>query len=189
MPPPAPINKQDSRGSREQDALLMPPPPAPGSKKIIPSDSSTVEAGAQEESVGPMPLVPAEDAIVPILSQDGEPKPEVEESELSEPQLPEGFFDDPEQDAKARGVEAPSVIAQRDLEEGLKRFEKEMLIEREKAEEARNEIEEDRNEEQTAEEDAFQKNLRSRIEALHRKKAEVACKFVSVAPSSENQSG
>merc|ERR1712066_774569 len=60
----------------------------------------------------------------------------------SEPQLPVGFFDDPELDAKARGVEAPSVVAHRELEEGLKRFEKEMIVEREKAEEARNALEE-----------------------------------------------
>ncbi|CAJ1381799.1 unnamed protein product [Effrenium voratum] len=51
--------------------------------------------------------------------------------------LPEGFFDDPDIDAKMRGMEAPSKKAERELEEGLKRFEREMQAEQEKAEETR----------------------------------------------------
>jgi len=69
--------------------------------------------------------------------------------------LPAGFFDDPEQDAKVRGVEAPSIRAQRELEEGLKRFERELLIETEKAEETRHELDEEKYEDAAAEEMQF----------------------------------
>merc|ERR1719440_690204 len=109
-----------------------------------------------------------------VSSKDG--GEDAEEEGEAPPQLPEGFFDDPEQDAKARGVEAPSVKAQRELEEGLKRFEKEMLVEREKAEEARNELEEDRAEEQAVEEEDLQRDLKGRLEALRQRKKEVYAK-------------
>lgn len=97
-----------------------------------------------------------------------------EEHEVGEPLstsgLPEGFFDDPDLDAKVRGVEAPSDRAQRNLEEGLKRFEKEMLVEAEKAEEARHEIDEERYEQVAAEEDAFQRTLEGRLEELRKRR-------------------
>merc|ERR1719375_2706401 len=143
------------------------------------TDSNSVAAPAGDE---PMAIVPVVEETALARSdansarQDGEQGDDAEEEEKS--QLPEGFFDDPELDAKARGVEAPSVVAQRELEEGLKRFEREMIVEREKAEEARNELEEDRNEEQAVEEEDLQRNLRDRLEALRQRKKEVYTKSI-----------
>merc|ERR1712113_788378 len=83
-------------------------------------------------------------------------------------QLPEGFFDDPELDAKVRGVEAPSVRAQRELEEGMKRFQREMAIEIEQSEETRQDLDEDKFEEVAAEEEDFQTQLQDRLSALRK---------------------
>ena len=85
--------------------------------------------------------------------------------------LPEGFFDDPDVDAKMRGKEAPSKRAERELEEGFRRFEREMQAEQEKAEEARHEIDEQKYEAAAAEESEFQVQLQSRLELLRQKTA------------------
>merc|ERR1712083_1226394 len=86
--------------------------------------------------------------------------------------LPAGFFDDPELDAKARGVEAPSQRAQRELEEGLKKFEREMAVQIEESEETRNELDEEKAEEVAAEEEEFQSSLRGRLAALRKRAAD-----------------
>merc|ERR1719217_308828 len=93
-----------------------------------------------------------------------------EAAEEVEPALPAGFFDDPEEDARARGVETPAERAKRELEEGLKKFEKEMAVEQEKAEETRHELDEERFEDQAQEENDFQSALLGRIQALRKKK-------------------
>merc|ERR1712060_20214 len=79
---------------------------------------------------------------------------------------------DPEADAKARGVETPSQKMQRELEEGLKKFEREMVVEIEQSEETRNELDEEKAEEVMAEEQDFQSNLRGRLAALRQRAAE-----------------
>merc|ERR1712176_801842 len=89
-----------------------------------------------------------------------------EEAEQEEQALPAGFFDDPEADAKARGVETPSQRAQRELEDGLKKFEREMAVEIEQAEETRHELDEEKAEEVAEEEEEFQTSLRSRLADL-----------------------
>merc|ERR1712039_535272 len=86
--------------------------------------------------------------------------------------IPEGFFDDPELDAKARGVEAPSQRAERELEEGLKKFEREMAVEIEHAEETRHELDEEKAEEVLQEEEEFQTSLRDRITLLRKRAIE-----------------
>jgi len=106
-------------------------------------------------------------------SKEADGSAEAEDADAA-PDLPEGFFDDPEQDAKARGVEAPSVIAQRELEEGLKRFEKELIVEKEKAEEVRHEIDEEKYEQAAAEEEEFQRSLQGRLALLRKQSADKA---------------
>lgn len=178
-PPPVPLFAKPE----QTDASLMHPPPVPGFRK--PAAAAPEPEEAEEPDIGPAPLaiVPAAEAspmeIVPaspetaLLRADAETSKAAEAEEPEEDsQLPQGFFDDPELDAKARGIEAPAVIAQRELEEGLKKFEREMLVEREKAEEARNELDEDRHEELAAEEDEFQRTLQGRLESLRRRQAE-----------------
>lgn len=86
-------------------------------------------------------------------------------------QLPPGFFDNPEMDAKVRGVEAPSVRAQRQLEEGLKRFEREIAVETERAEETRHDLDETKYEEVAAEEVEFQSRLQQRLMLLRKRAA------------------
>merc|ERR1712061_528999 len=63
-------------------------------------------------------------------------------------------------------------MGQRELEEGLKKFEREMVVEIEQSEETRNELDEEKAEEVLAEEQDFQSNLRGRLAALRKKAAE-----------------
>lgn len=184
MPPPA---VPGSRKPEQTDAALMPPPAVPGFRKPASAAAATPEPEeADEPDIGPAPLaiVPAEEAspieVVAASSEAAVMRLFADTSKAAEPaepaeegsQLPEGFFDNPELDAKARGIEAPAVVAQRELEEGLKRFEREMLIEREKAEEARNELDEEKFEELAVEEEEFQRTLQGRVEALRHRQAE-----------------
>merc|ERR1719375_1989705 len=152
------------------------------------TDSNSVAAPAGDEPMAIVPVV-EETALArsdaDVARQDGEQGDDAEEEEKS--QLPEGFFDDPELDAKARGVEAPSVVTQRELEEGLKRFEKEMMVEREKAEEARNELDEDKAEELAAEEDEFQRSLQGRLDALRKRQAEAVNKSAAAAAEEQKE--
>jgi len=85
--------------------------------------------------------------------------------------FPRVFFDDAELDAKVRGVEAPSVRAQRELEEGLKRFQREMVVETERAEETRHELDEDKYEKVFEEEQEFQSTLQQRLQKLREQAA------------------
>merc|ERR1711948_36420 len=80
--------------------------------------------------------------------------------------------DDPEMDAKVRGIETPAQRHQRELEEGLKKFEREMVVEIEQAEETRNELDEEKAEYVAAEEEEFQSDLRGRLAALRKRAAE-----------------
>jgi len=96
---------------------------------------------------------------------------ESEETERNAGEIPEGFFDDPEEDARARGIELPSVRARRELEVGLKRFEQEIAVETELAEETRQELDEGRHEDAANDEDAFQKSLQDRLEAFRQQTA------------------
>lgn len=155
---------------------------APAAGGVARSSSSAVALRGEEDE--DLPLAPSpmlgeiQLAATPAGSSEGSNKEadgsiEGEDADAA-PDLPEGFFDDPEQDAKARGVEAPSVIAQRELEEGLKRFEKEMAIEKEKAEEVRHEIDEAKYEQAAAEEEEFQRSLQGRLALLRKQSAEKA---------------
>merc|ERR1711920_127056 len=98
--------------------------------------------------------------------------PEGTEDGSEQPFLPEGFFDDPELDAKVRGIETPAQRAQRELEDGLKKFEREMVVEIEQAEETRNEIDEEKAGYVAAEEEEFQSDLRGRLATLRKRAAE-----------------
>jgi len=144
---------------KENDGLEGPAPlPAPQPQQLELS-----------EVPGALSHVGAATATTPAAEEEADDGEEQDGNVAHE--LPIGFFDDPEQDAKARGVEAPSVVAERELEEGLKRFEKEMVVEQERAEETRQDIDERRYEDATAEEEAFQKTLHGRLERLRERAA------------------
>merc|ERR1712137_1384505 len=110
-------------------------------------------------------------AAAPAPARENE-TPEDTEDGSDQPFPPEGFFDDPEQDAKVRGIETPAQRHQRELEEGLKKFEREMVVEIEQAEETRNELDEEKAEEVLAEEQEFQSDLRGRLAALRKRAAD-----------------
>lgn len=120
--------------------------------------------------------VEASDAPAPSEGTGGDAEDQAEAEEGDDPgsKLPAGFFDNPDLDAKARGQEAPSVRKVRELEEGLKRFEKEMLVETEIAEETRHELDEQKHEEVTAEEVEFQGKLQERLEFLRQQRERAA---------------
>eukprot|EP00418_Pyrodinium_bahamense_P039493 CAMPEP_0179208284 /NCGR_PEP_ID=MMETSP0796-20121207/103872_1 /TAXON_ID=73915 /ORGANISM="Pyrodinium bahamense, Strain pbaha01" /LENGTH=302 /DNA_ID=CAMNT_0020913233 /DNA_START=32 /DNA_END=936 /DNA_ORIENTATION=- len=127
-------------------------------------DANVVASSAEEGGGQPRP-----DDGAAHSTADAEADGETGVSSASE--LPEGFFDDPELDAKVRGVEAPSVRSQRELEEGLKRFEKEMEVEMEQSEETRHELDEAKYEQVAAEEVEFQGRLQSRLLQLQEQAA------------------
>jgi len=103
--------------------------------------------------------------------------PEDEEAEgATAIELPEGFFDDPDMDAKVRGVEAPAERAKRELEEGLKRFEREMHLELEQSEETRHELDEERHEQVAEEEQELQSELHGRLKELRKRRAATAAR-------------
>merc|ERR1711957_518918 len=91
---------------------------------------------------------------------------EEEEGNELKTQIPTGFFDDPDTDAKVRGLEAPSIKHARELEEGLKKFEREIVIEQERAEETRHELDEAKYEKVAEEEMQYQGELQTRLEKL-----------------------
>lgn len=168
-PPPAPAARD------------MPPPPVPAAKASKAAEASGVVAVKVEAPSGATPgtsLVDYSDDAVSVAASEDEPpakdipKGEGAAEEDAGPSLPEGFFDDPDLDAKVRGAEAPSIKAQRELEEGLKRFEKEIVVEVEKAEEARHDIDEEKYERVFAEEQEFQSSLQGRLEKLRKIAAE-----------------
>eukprot|EP00405_Crypthecodinium_cohnii_P044375 CAMPEP_0206581890 /NCGR_PEP_ID=MMETSP0325_2-20121206/34129_1 /ASSEMBLY_ACC=CAM_ASM_000347 /TAXON_ID=2866 /ORGANISM="Crypthecodinium cohnii, Strain Seligo" /LENGTH=304 /DNA_ID=CAMNT_0054088409 /DNA_START=98 /DNA_END=1009 /DNA_ORIENTATION=+ len=103
---------------------------------------------------------------------EADPEADAEGDEEAQPTLPEGFFDNPDEDAKVRGVEAPSIRAQRELEEGLKKFEREMATETERMEETRHEIDEEKYDQLQAEEEEFQSSLAQRLNNLKAKSSE-----------------
>jgi len=139
-------------------------------------EASEAEPAAAEDSADPGPEEP-EEAIGPmkpsgpVLGQAAQEAPEAEDEGEEPKGLPEGFFDDPDMDAKMRGEEAPSKRKERELEEGLKRFEREMQAEQEKAEETRHEIDEEKYAVAAAEEEEFQVQLQSRLEKLRQQTA------------------
>lgn len=128
-------------------------------------DSEEEEApeALEEGPPGPAPLAVAADALALVP----EAAPQAAEEPADQPEgLPAGFFDDPDLDAKARGVEGPTARAKRELEDGIKRFEKEMLLEQERADETRHELDEEKAEEQMAEEEELQSHLLGRLSKL-----------------------
>merc|ERR1740123_784952 len=104
-------------------------------------------------------------------------------------ELPQGFFDDPEMDAKVRGVEAPSERAKRELEEGLKRFEREMHLELEQSEETRHELDEERHEQVAEEEQELQGELHGRLQELRKRRATTAARLQSLQQQQQQQQG
>merc|ERR1719336_310624 len=98
---------------------------------------------------------PAESTVEEDPGEGGPAEGEGDADEDAASQLPEGFFDNPDLDAQVRGLEAPSVRQQRELEEGLKTFEREIAKETERAEETRHELDEQKYEEVAAEEEDF----------------------------------
>eukprot|EP00438_Fugacium_kawagutii_P032405 Skav234908 [mRNA] locus=scaffold840:808083:809156:+ [translate_table: standard] len=157
---------------RQAPATAMPPPAGPRTQAAPTEPEEVAEAPGpapedlpQEEEEEPMgPTKPSETPVetteTPVVEEEEEPKG-----------LPEGFFDDPDMDAKMRGEEAPSKRAERELEEGLKRFEREMQAEQERAEEKRHVIDEEKYELAAVEEQEFQVQLQSRLEKLRQQTA------------------
>mmetsp|Transcript_35334 Transcript_35334/g.77246 ORF Transcript_35334/g.77246 Transcript_35334/m.77246 type:complete len:341 (-) Transcript_35334:98-1120(-) len=177
--PAAPVAAEPARVAA--DARAMPPPALPvrvtgAPPPPLPGTAADNASGDQDTIVAhPTPLEAVEGPSLPPAGLDASQETDEHPGgdEPPPPRLPSGFFDDPELDAKARGVEAPSVAAARELEEGLKRFEREIAVEQEQAEETRNEIDEERFVETTMEEEEFQKDLYGRIEALRKRRKTV----------------
>ncbi|CAE7949076.1 unnamed protein product [Symbiodinium sp. KB8] len=182
MLPPA-VPKTAGAESKEPEEAEVPEAkdaeqiPAAADKEI--TEPLEEEDAEQEEAmVGPL-AAPAESQQLKAtgtLSAAPAEAPKPAEAEAEEGQddqaLPEGFFDDPEQDAKVRGMEAPSRKAEREIEEGLRRFEREMAAEQEKAEETRHAIDEKKYEALAAEEEEFQTQLESRLVKLRQAASE-----------------
>lgn len=152
--------------------------PAAEKESAEPAEEEEDEAEQQEAIVGPL-VAPAESqqlkATGTVSAEPAEaPKAAVAEAEEGQDDqvLPEGFFDDPELDAKVRGMEAPSRKAEREIEEGLRRFEREMAAEQEKAEETRHAIDEKKYEALAVEEEEFQTQLESRLVKLRQAASE-----------------
>jgi len=138
-----------------------------------------------------MAIVPASDALVEAdqnaeQEEKGEEgaEPETEGNELAT-QLPPAFFDDRDTDAKVRGLEAPSIRESRELEEGLKKFEREINIEQEKAEETRHELDEAKYEKVAAEEAEYQGELQGRLAQL-RERQRLRAEAAASASASAN---
>ena len=180
MPPPKVPKKAVENGEKlEKIDPKQVPVPVPEIPPEVPEISEKVEVEASEtlapevneaEDSPPAPPVP----MAPAEPEGPQSTPMTEANRLDEEEpkgLPEGFFDDPDMDAKMRGEEAPSKKAERELEEGLKRFEREMQAEQEKAEEKRHEIDEEKYEVAAAEEQDFQVQLQSRLEKLRQQTA------------------
>ncbi|CEM24433.1 unnamed protein product [Vitrella brassicaformis CCMP3155] len=89
----------------------------------------------------------------------------------AESPLPTGFFDDPEQDAKARGLEKPSWRRDRELESELKRFEAQMEIEQQKREWMQHRSDEEKAADDLEEQISLQKDYASRFERLQQLRA------------------
>jgi len=168
-----PSGEEESEAKRARTEMPPPPVPARGklvdSSALLPAEPSNVKSQPESASADASQkiAVQAPSSIAPAAET------AAEEAEEEQPQgLPEGFFDDPELDAKVRGAEAPSKIAERELEEGLKRFEREMVAETEKAEETRHDLDEQKYEAAAADEQEFQKRLHARLAALRKKTQE-----------------
>lgn len=146
------------------DAAAMPPPASLPSRFRKRADDIAVMEDSGEALLALPAAAPIEAAQV---EEEAEPDAEAPESEG----LPAGFFDDPERDAKARGIEAPALRQQRELEEGLKRFAREMATTQEEAEETRHELDEQKYEEAAAEEQEFQSDLDVRLAKLRERAA------------------
>lgn len=177
------------RVNAEKDALAMPPPIFPGkSAKAAVADAlaSMAPSLPAAEVLKGSPSVPAVSAVSTPTSgvlvadpEDNDPAPGEatavaegkdelveEEAEEAPAGLPIGFFDDPDLDAKVRGAEAPSARTKRVLEEGLKKFEKEMVVETERAEETRHDLDEEKYEKAFEEEQEFQFTLVNKLQKL-----------------------
>mmetsp|Transcript_27222 Transcript_27222/g.62769 ORF Transcript_27222/g.62769 Transcript_27222/m.62769 type:complete len:361 (+) Transcript_27222:71-1153(+) len=187
MPPP-PVRASATQAEK----TAMPPPPAMSlqqkkldMKKVQEIEAEIAAEEAEARILGPLhsgsssSSTSAQRALVGTNLAEGDSAVKLsadtlmqtadEEADAPEekPQgLPEGFFDDPDADAWARGAEAPSERAERELEEGFKKFEKEMIIENELSEEARHRLDELRYEKIAAEEAAFQQSLQQKLDDL-----------------------
>lgn len=201
MPPPACLPMKALRGKPapaaelEKSSSSTAPAAAPG---CISDDDGGLPEGffddpsAEARARGNLALAPglpspdvAPDADSPVEGRGSIPEmfksaaKKAEEEALAaaeaeaQPQLPEGFFDDPDLDAKARGQEKPSEVAKRELEVELKKFEKEMAVVQEDSEIVRHEMDEEKYEKAAAEEDHFQEAMAKHLQGL-RKKTEKA---------------
>lgn len=178
MPPPKVPKKGVENGETlekidpKQVPVPVPEIPAPEVPQIAEASEASETLAAEVDEAEDSPPAPT----VPMAPAEPEgpqstPMTEVSLGEEEPKGLPEGFFDDPDMDAKMRGEEAPSKKAERELEEGLKRFEREMQAEQEKAEEKRHEIDEEKYAVAAAEEQDFQVQLQSRLEKLRQQTA------------------
>ena len=173
MPPPKVPKKGAVENGEKLEKIEKQVPEIPEvpeiSEKVEVEESEAMASVNESEDSPTAPTVP----MAPTEPEVPQSTPMTESlGDEEEPKgLPEGFFDDPDMDAKMRGEEAPSKKAERELEEGLKRFEREMQAEQEKAEEKRHEIDEEKYEVAAAEEQDFQVQLQSRLEKLRQQTA------------------
>uniref|UniRef100_A0A0G4HCP4 Uncharacterized protein n=1 Tax=Chromera velia CCMP2878 TaxID=1169474 RepID=A0A0G4HCP4_9ALVE len=100
----------------------------------------------------------------------------------AEEEIPTGFFDDPEQEALARGEEKPSDRKARELEADLKRFEAEIDLELQRKERIRARLDEERFEEGRQEDLAVDNDLRERVERLKAQRDGGAAAAAAAAP-------
>lgn len=149
--------------------------------------SSSQTAVTDVEMEGPKsPPKPVFEPIVQIGRNFDDPKPAEQEKEEEKPMsvIPEGFFDDPEQDAKVRGVEAPSARKERELTEGLKLFERQMEQEVEKSEATRHELDEEAYEKNFNLEQQKQKAYWNKLERLRKIREEKAAEAAAASAAS-----
>lgn len=177
--PPAKRSKPSDSDSRPGDSLAcgstegvtdasMPPPAGLPSRLVRKMANEAVAIVPLQESAAEDSIATATSLLPAIQASDG-PDSNLETPSGSEEVLPPGFFDDPELDAKVRGVEAPGIRAQRELEDGLKRFAREMASTQEQAEETRHELDEEKYAAAAAEEQEFQTELEARLAQLRAK--------------------
>jgi len=96
-----------------------------------------------------------------------------EEIEEPKPKIPQGFFDNPTADAKARGTKKPKPI---DLNAEFEKLQAELKPELEQVEKQRAQEDEDAAVQKEMQEDEEQKSYQSRVEMLKLKKLELAQK-------------
>eukprot|EP00927_Polykrikos_kofoidii_P046304 TRINITY_DN40527_c0_g1_i1.p1 TRINITY_DN40527_c0_g1~~TRINITY_DN40527_c0_g1_i1.p1 ORF type:complete len:428 (-),score=111.96 TRINITY_DN40527_c0_g1_i1:139-1422(-) len=180
MPPPMglPVRSRASAAALTLASSMPPSVPSDVSARPTVPSPAQGDVGEADAPDACLSLAIAEPTLAVVTAgEDGEAADDDRGDEVPHEQetkpdgLPEGFFDDPEADARARGVETPSERKKRELEDGMKRFAREIEVEQEKGEETRYELEEARFEEVVEDEEDFQHDLQSRIEVLRRRQS------------------